>query len=251
MVLNSINIKIEIEYDGKKYFGWQRQSNKKTIQQLIEESLQVLFPNENIKLTGAGRTDTGVHARGQVANFKVNRATLKKSGKEKFLRSINAILPEDIAVKKLQFVNDKFHSRYSAVSRTYRYYLCFRKHALNGDKMHFIKTKFDIDLGKEFCKLLTGTHSFKALCKNKEDEHDFYCLVKAAGIRKLNDDILEFEITANRFLHSMVRAVIGAMLKIASGQITINDFKQKFKKGETIKIQYVPSNALFLHKINY
>ncbi|HEY3249623.1 MAG TPA: tRNA pseudouridine(38-40) synthase TruA [Ignavibacteria bacterium] len=246
-----INIKLTIEYDGKNYFGWQRQSGKQTIQQVIEESLQLLFPGENIKLAGAGRTDTGVHARGHAANFKVTKHSFEKLGKETFLKSLNGILPSDIAVKKAERVKNDFHARYSAVGRTYRYYLCFRKHALNGEKLHFVKTKFDIDLAKEFCKLLPGAQSFKSLCKNKEDKHNFFCSVTKAGIKKLKDDIIEFEITANRFLHSMVRAIVGAMIKIASGKLTISEFKQKFKKGEILTIQYAPSNALFLHKINY
>src|SRR3990172_3954860 len=107
-----LNIKLVIEYDGSKYFGWQRQSNKQTIQQTIEESLQVLFPGEKIKLTGAGRTDTGVHALGQIANFKISREKYIKYGKERLLRSLNAVLPADIAVKMLKCVGEDFHSRY-------------------------------------------------------------------------------------------------------------------------------------------
>jgi len=245
-----VNIKLIIEYDGLRYFGWQRQSNKPTIQQIIEESLQLLFQDNNIKLAGAGRTDTGVHAAGQTANFKIEKPTFDKLGKDRFLRSLNSILPEDISVNKAQVVSDDFHARYSAKKRLYRYYLCFKKHGLTGSRMHFVK-RFDIDLAKEFCKLVTGPHSYKALCKNKEDDHDFYCNVYKAVIRKRKNGILEFEIEANRFLHSMVRAIIGAMISVASGKLTISEFKEKFNKGEALKIQYVPSKALVLEKIKY
>jgi len=251
VVLNILNIKLEIEYDGSKYFGWQIQKNKPTIQQTIEESLQLLFPKEKIMLTGAGRTDTGVHALGQVANFKLSGTSFDKFNKDRFLRSLNAILPADIAVRKLEVVGESFHSRYSAKKRTYRYYLSTSKRGYDSRKSHFVKTKFDIDLAKEYCKLLVGNHSFKAFCKNKEDEHDFYCNVYSAGIKKKNDGVFEFEITANRFLHSMVRAIVGVMIKIASGKLTLNVFKQKFKKGEKLTIQYALSNALVLYKIKY
>lgn len=246
-----VNVKLVIEYDGSRYFGWQRQSNKPTIQQVIEESLQLLLQDKNIKLTGAGRTDTGVHAVGQVANFRVEKTVFRKIGRARFIKSLNAVLPEDISVSRVQVVGDDFHSRYSAKKRQYKYYLCFKKHGFNGNRLHFVKTKFDIDLAKEFCKLVTGSHSFKSLCKNKEDEHDFYCHVFKASVRRRKGGIAEFEIEANRFLHSMVRAVIGAMINTASGKISINEFKQKFNKGEALRIQYVPSKALVLEKIKY
>ena len=248
---SELNVKLTIEYDGKNYFGWQRQTNKPTIQETIEKSLQLLFPGGKIKLTGAGRTDTGVHAIGQIANFCIGRRHFEKFGKERFLKSLNAVLPGDISVNGMKIVNAGFHSRYSALGRTYKYYISTSKHGLNGDKYYFLKTKFDIDLAKEFCKLLVGAHSFKAFCKNKEDDHDFYCDVISSGVRKMKNGVIEFEITANRFLHSMVRAIAGVMIKIATGKISINEFKQKFKKGEKLTIQYAPSNALVLFKIKY
>ena len=114
-----INVKLVIEYDGKKYFGWQKQKNKPTIQQTIEEALQVLIPGNKIKLTGAGRTDTGVHALNQTANFRINKNEFNSIGKRKFLNSLNAILSADIAVKDIIRVGDKFNSRFSARKRTY------------------------------------------------------------------------------------------------------------------------------------
>jgi tRNA pseudouridine38-40 synthase len=246
-----INLRLTIEYDGKNYFGWQRQKSKPSIQQTIEKSLQVLFPGEKIKLIGAGRTDTGVHAYAQTANFKIRKKSFEKYGKSKLVYSLNAILPDDISIRKLSTAKDDFHARYSAKSRVYKYCLCTEKHAIERDKCYNIKTKFDIDLAKEFCKLLSGVHSFKGLCKNKTDEHGFLCKVKYAKLKKLRTGIIEFEICASRFLHSMVRAIAGTMIKIASKKLSIKEFQQKFKKGEEIRIQYVPANALFLAKVNY
>lgn len=253
-VPQKVNLKLVIEYDGKNYCGWQRQSSSskfKTIQQTIEESLQVLFPDEIIKLYGAGRTDSGVHAYGQVANFKIQKNSLVKFGKNKFLKSLNGILPNDIAVKSVNIVSERFHSRYSAKERVYRYFITSEKKGLNGDRFFHIKTKIDIKLAKEFCKLLVGIHSFESLCKNKEDRHDFLCNIKYAKIRKLNKNDTLFEISSSRFLHSMVRGIVGAMLNISSGKMSIKDFTSKFKKGDKIKIQYVPANALFLLKVKY
>lgn len=245
-----LNIKLIIEYDGKNYFGWQRQKNKPSIQQTIEETLRVLIPGEKITLIGAGRTDTGVHAFGQTANFKIKKSSLNIT-LDNLLNKLNAILPQDITIKKAEFADPDFHSRYSAKARVYRYLISEAKRSINADKYLFVKTKFDIDLAKEFCKLLVGVHSFRSLCKNETDKHDFQAAVFYAKVIRKRDGIIEFEISANRFLHSMVRAIVGAMLKIASRKMELNEFKNKFIKGEEIKIQYVQSNALFLYKIFY
>lgn len=256
-----LNIKLIIEYDGKNYSGWQKQKNnslltrkQSSIQETIEDTLRVLFPKENIKLIGAGRTDAGVHALNQAANFKISRSAFnmsKAADLNKLVYSLNSILPDDITIKRAEFVKDDFHARYSAKKRVYRYLISTAKRSYNADKFFRLKTKFDIDLAKEYCKLIEGTHTFKSMCKNREDKHGFLSTVYYTKIKKRKDGIIEFEICASRFLHSMVRAIIGMMIKIASGKITLNEFKNKFQKGEPLKIQYVPSNALILDKIIY
>jgi tRNA pseudouridine38-40 synthase len=246
-----INIKLVIEYNGKNYFGWQKQKNKPSIQQTIEKSLQVLFPGYKIKLIGAGRTDTGVHALNQVANFKIDKSFFYPVNFKKLYNSLNSILPDDIAVKKVSSCKESFHARYSAKKRIYLYYLRESKSALYHDYVYRLKTKFDIYLAKYFCKLLAGEHSFKQYSKNKNDKHDFSSIVYYAKILKQKDGLIRFEICANRFLHSMVRALVGIMIQIASGKLLIVEFKTKFYKGVPIKIQYVPAKALFLKKIIY
>jgi tRNA pseudouridine38-40 synthase len=246
-----VNLKLVIEYDGKNYSGWQRQEKVKSVQQTIEEVLSKLFPGEKISLAGAGRTDAGVHAYGQCANFKVSKAKYKNFGIKKIFKAVNALLPDDILVKKMNIVPLEFSSRYSAKSREYIYRITTKSTAVNRDRLYQIKYDIDLDKAKEFCKLITGVHSFRSLCKNKTDEHDFKCIVTLAKIIKKSEGVLEFRITSNRFLHSMIRAIIGAMLKVASGKMSIHEFIQKFKKGDEIKITYVPSHALFLSKVNY
>ena len=250
---SELNIKLIIEYDGKNYAGWQIQKNKPSVQETIEHSLHVLFHKENIKLTGAGRTDSGVHALNQAANFVIGKDVFSDSFKtlSNLVYSLNSILPEDISVKKAGFVNRNFHARYSAKKRVYRYLLTTGKRGFNSEKYFRVKTKFDIDLAKEYCKFIEGIHSYKNMCKNREDKHEFMSIVYYAKLKKHRDGIIEFEICANRFLHSMVRAIVGMMIKVASGKISLSDFKSKFKKGEQLKIQYVPANALILDKIIY
>lgn len=257
MVLNakpagaSVNIKITIEFDGRNYFGWQKQKNKPTIQQTIEESLQVLFPAQEIKLTGAGRTDAGVHALNQSANFRIDKDLFRKLDLHKLAYKLNSILPGDITVKKAERAANGFHARYSAKKRIYRYLISLEKKSYCGDKYFYSKRNFDFALANEFCAAIEGIHSFRSLCKNKSDEHDFMSAVYYARIKKKKEGVVEFEICANRFLHSMVRAIVGAMISIASGRVSLNEFNKKFKKGDDIRIQYVPANALLLDKIIY
>jgi tRNA pseudouridine38-40 synthase len=248
---DKINLKLVIEYDGKNYSGWQRQTKLKSIQQTIEDALSVLFKGEKITIMGAGRTDAGVHAYGQAANFRVSKEKYKAFGKNKLIYSLNALLPDDILIKELKTVPEDFNSRYSAISREYIYRITTTRKAIAREQSYYIKYDIDIKAAKDFCKTIEGWHSFRSLCKNKKDDHGFNCNVMKVEIRNKKDGILEFKITANRFLHSMVRAIIGAMLKVASGKLSLNEFIQKFKKGDEIKTQYVPSHALFLSKVNY
>lgn len=249
--IDKVNLKLVLEYDGKNYRGWQKQKSKPTVQGTVEKALHQLFHGEAIKLIGAGRTDTGVHALAQTANFHVSEEKLKRYGLKRFIESINAILPCDIAVISVKEVNINFHSRYSAKKRIYCYYISKKKHAINGDKEFYISAEFELDKAKEFCDVITGYHSFKHFCKSRKDNHDFYALVDYAKIKKLPDAKFMFEICANRFLHSMVRAVTGALIMTATGKLSIEKFKQLFLKGEPIKIQYVPAKALFLKKVIY
>ncbi|HMT12286.1 MAG TPA: tRNA pseudouridine(38-40) synthase TruA [Ignavibacteria bacterium] len=246
-----LNIKLVVEYDGSGYSGWQRQSDKPSVQEKIEKAISVLFGLQNIKLYGAGRTDAGVHAFGQAANFRVSRAAFEKLGIDRFQHSINAILPPDIAVKSTKIAAESFHARYSAKARIYKYYFAQGKRAVEGAKIFEVNYDIDLETAAKFCRVITGAHSFKSLCKNKTDDHDFFCMVEYAKLKKNRGGIYELEIKANRFLHSMVRAVVGALLKTSSGKLKLSEFREKFRKGDEIKIQFVPAKALFLSKVIY
>jgi tRNA pseudouridine38-40 synthase len=237
-----------IEYDGVDFNGWQRQKNtRNTIQEYIESSLKSLL-KQDITLTGAGRTDADVSAFNQVANFK----TEKEFEFKKFLYSMNSILPDTITIKKISKVPPDFHSRYSAKKREYIYKISFRKRSIEG--RYFYKLIYDIDfkLIDKFIKELIGYKSFKSLCKNKTDKHNFCCNVSSITYKysKAKDELI-FKIISDRFLHSMVRGIAGCMVDVGRGRLDFEETKNSFQKGEKIKATYLPGNALFLKKIYY
>jgi len=243
-----INYKLTIEYDGENYFGWQRQKNTvRTIQETIENALTTIL-GKNIKLTGAGRTDTGVHAYNQIANFR----TESNITPEKFLYSLNGILPKDIRVKSIKKTDNDFHSRYSARKREYIYKLTMTDRAIERQYFHRLIYKIDFSVLDEFIDFLTGIKYFKSFCKNKTDKHNFQCNLDYLGYRynKTKSEII-FKIRADRFLHSMVRAIIGCSIDIARNRLNLNEIKEKIIKGENIKANYLPGKALFLNKIYY
>ena len=246
-----VNLKMIIEYDGENYYGWQKQKNKNTVQGELEKAISILFPGEKINIHGAGRTDAGVSAYGQCANFKISKNSFRKFSCSTIIYKINSLLPYDIAVKKISVAPEGFHARYSAVSRTYKYFFTQCKKGIMGSKYYFIKNKFDYDKANQFLNMITGNHSFKSLCKNKSDRHNFLCNIYSAAVKKLQFGVIEFSITANRFLHSMVRAIAGVLIKVACSDVHPEDIYKKFINGEKIVIRYLPPGPLFLFKVNY
>lgn len=243
------NYKITVEYDGSGFYGWQRQKKfRNTIQECIEENLSKLL-KESIPVTGAGRTDAGVHAYNQTANFKTDTLIPES---DKFLYSLNSILPSSITVKSIRKVNNDFHSRYSAKRREYLYKITTREISIGRNYYFKLNYKLDFKVIDEFIKILVGYHSFKSLCRNKEDKHDFFCnLMKLEyRINKAKNTIV-FRILSDRYLHSMVRATIGVLIDLGRGKLELKDTYNKLINGEKIKTTYLPANALFLNKIYY
>ena len=243
------NYKITVEYDGSGFYGWQRQKKfRNTIQECIEENLSKLL-KESIPVTGAGRTDAGVHAYNHTANFKTDTLIPES---DKFLYSLNSILPSSITVKSIRKVNNDFHSRYSAKRREYLYKITTREISIGRNYYFKLNYKLDFKVIDEFIKILVGYHSFKSLCRNKEDKHDFFCnLMKLEyRINKAKNTIV-FRILSDRYLHSMVRATIGVLIDLGRGKLELKDTYNKLINGEKIKTTYLPANALFLNKIYY
>jgi tRNA pseudouridine38-40 synthase len=242
------NYKMVIEYDGVGFNGWQRQKNtNNTVQQHIESSLKSLL-KRNIGIIGAGRTDAEVSAFNQVANFK----TEVEFDFKRTLYSLNSILPDEITIKSIKKVPLNFHSRYSAKRREYEYKISFRKRSIENRYFYKLVYYIDFDLVDKFIDVLKGYKSFKSLCKNSSDKHNFCCNVSEISyVYSKRKDELIFKIVSDRFLHSMVRGVIGCLIDIGRGKLNFEETKKDFQKGEKIKATYLPGNALFLKKIYY
>ena len=203
------NIKLVLEYDGTHYHGWQTQPNLPTIQDTIEEALAQLTKTP-IKIIGAGRTDTGVHAEGQVANF----GTDSQMPVVAFQKGLNAILPRDIVVCSATEVSPEFHARFSATSRRYRYTILNRTYpsALSRQTSYFFPAAIDVPRANTLCQVLVGKHDFSSFQKTGSDRINPICEIYKICCWK-QEPYVYFEIEADAFLRGMVRAIVGTILK--------------------------------------
>ncbi|MBF0533315.1 MAG: tRNA pseudouridine(38-40) synthase TruA [Candidatus Omnitrophica bacterium] len=210
------NIKLTIEYDGTDFRGWQIQKQgERTVQQELKTAIQRLL-NEDVSVIGSGRTDTGVHARGQVANFKT-RALLPASDIQ---RALNAILPRDIVVRDLAEAPEHFHAQYSAKTKTYCYAILTRKERSPLDSRYSMHFPFPLDLNamRAAAKTLIGRHDFKSFqASGSRRDIDTVRTISRLDIRQ-PDDYLWIEITADGFLYKMVRNIVGTLLEIGAGR---------------------------------
>lgn len=233
-------------YDGTAYHGWQRQPNAPTVQQMLEEALQTVLRSE-ISVVGAGRTDTGVHARMMAAHFDVD----EEIDCDFLVFKLNCLLPHDIAVSEVRAVPDDWHARFSALARTYRYYIGTRKDAFNH---HTLRLYFplDIELMNEAAALLLTHQDFGCFCKSHSDNKTNLCTVSEARWTQSDDSTLVFTITANRFLRNMVRAIVGTLIEVGKGKMSIADFAQVLQSGKRTEAgESVPARGLFLESISY
>ena len=232
------NIKITISYDGTRYLGWQRLGGRdraRSIQGCLEDALEQVI-GCRIRITGSGRTDAGVHARGQVANFRVPSAFLRYDSKEqlmKWMRACNRILPEDIRICSMVRVSSDFHSRYSARKKTYVYQVD------TGDKARVFGRKYrlwypaqlDMEKMRRAAKELEGTHDFSAFCNRSEERED--CERTLYELRVDQDgSLVTFTLTADGFLYNMVRILVGTLLEIGEGSCGEDIVKKAFQTGD-------------------
>lgn len=235
-----------IEYDGTAFSGWQIQKSQKTIQSEIEKALKVLLKTKT-GIVGAGRTDSGVHAKGQVAHFDHE----SEIDFDRFKRSLNGLLPLDIRIKECNLEADDFHARYSAKERIYSYYISKKPTAIYRFYSWQINYNLNIIQMDKAAKKILGRHNFKSFCRNISDVPHHFCRIK--NISWLDkEDILKFEISADRFLHGMVRALVGTFVDIGFGRLTVKDFIEILNSQDRTKAsQTAPAKGLFLKEVVY
>ncbi len=238
-------IKLIIEYDGTNYLGWQSQKNKQTVQDAIEQALQIIFKRP-IPITAAGRTDTGVHARNQVAHLDIPIYDLYK-----LKHSLNGLLKEDIVIKGIQNCVKGFHARFDATSRIYRYYVSQEPLAIYRRFVWPFYFPLNVSLMQAGAHLIGKTEDFKTFCKPKSDVKNYNCKIQQSKWF-YKDNILVYEIAANRFLHGMVRAIVGSLISLGQGKISLHNFKKMIKSGDRTRIPLTaPAKGLILEKVIY
>ena len=234
-------------YDGTAYHGWQIQPNGNSVQEELQRALSTLL-REEISVTGAGRTDAGVHARQMVAHFDFSEAI----DLEQLAYKLNRILPCDIAVDRVELVDDDMHARFSATSRTYHYYIHTKKDPFSRPYSTELHYELDFDKMNEAGRILMTYDDFGAFCKSHSDVKTTLCRVTNAEWVQTSATSWYFEITANRFLRNMVRAVVGTLIDVGRGRLTLDDFRKVIEgKRRTAAGESMPANALFLENIRY
>lgn len=238
---------LQLSYKGTSYFGWQRQPNAISVQEVVEKTLSTVL-REDIAVVGAGRTDTGVHASFYVLHFDVLNEI---SEPEKQLYHLNRFLPDDIAIQKIKRVNSDFHARFSAVSRTYKYFICTKKNPFQTETCYKFTVPLNLEKMDEAAKILFEYTDFTSFSKLHTDVKTNNCKIFQAEWIKTGE-MLVFTIKADRFLRNMVRAIVGTLLEVGKGKITVDDFRNIIEmKNRGAAGTSVPPQGLFLVDIEY
>ena len=242
---------ITLSYDGTAYHGWQIQPNGISVQGEIERGLHLLLRRE-VTITGAGRTDAGVHARMMVAHFDLDEALPAEMDERQLAYKLNKLLKNDIAIQKIERVADDLHARFSATARTYHYYIHTQKSPFDRHYSCMMPYSLDFDLMNEAARILMQYDDFGAFCKSHTDVKTTLCKVTKAEWHQTSATTWYFEITANRFLRNMVRAVVGTLIEVGRHRLTIDEFRRVIEgKCRSDAGESMPANALFLERIDY
>jgi tRNA pseudouridine38-40 synthase len=228
------NYKLVIEYDGTNYSGWQIQPDKRTIQSEIQKHLSKLF-NQKIKINGSGRTDAGVHALGQVANFKVNKSKASKIKISEIKRALNSLLNKDIRIKSVTKVEDSFHARISAKKKTYRYQISLIEPSVF-ERLYYahVPYKLNVALMKKEAKELLGSHDFKCFQGSGRVAKSTVRIIESVSLIKKGDKLI-LTITGNGFLYNMVRNIAGTLIEIGRGKFPQGTIKKLIKGKDRTK----------------
>lgn len=240
------NYKLLIQYDGTNYSGWQIQSNADTVQQEISDSLRTIL-REEVNLIGSGRTDSGVHALGQIANFR----TEQEIDLYRFKHSLNSVLPSDIIILKIEKVDEMFHSRFDARKRNYIYLISKFKSPFYNRYSYFYHNEINCEKLNLLSNVLIREADFSSFSRKDSDTENKICNIYRAGWKELKELII-FRIEADRFLHGMVRTVIGTLLGAIKHNFNENYIDDIImKKDREAAGEAVPARGLFLHKVKY
>lgn len=238
---------VTLNYDGTRFHGWQVQPNGISVQGELQRCLSLLLRQE-VTVTGAGRTDAGVHARMMVSHFDVEQ-TLDC---HQLAYKLNKLLPQDIAIQDIQPVADDLHARFSATARTYHYFLHTVKDPFLRHYSCELHYPLDFELMNQAARMLLSYDDFGAFCKSHADVKTTLCHVTKAEWKQTSPTAWRFEITANRFLRNMVRAVVGTLIDVGRGRLTLSDFRKVIEgKKRTEAGESMPGHALFLVDIKY
>ena len=240
---------MKIEYEGTPFAGWQFQKNARSVQEVLQKAI-FNFSKEKVVVTGAGRTDSGVHALAQVAHFNLK----KKIKGKKLLPAINQnIGNKPVTVLKINKVNNKFHARFDAKRRTYQYIIINRQSplALQKNKAWHIRKKLDVKIMKKGAKLLLGTHDFSTFRASSCGAKSPIKTMEKVLIKKKKDKI-SLQFTSRSFLQQQVRSMVGCIKYLGEGKWNLNDFKNSFKSMSRLKCAPpAPAYGLYLKKVEY
>ncbi len=244
------NYLLKIEYDGTNFVGWQSQKNGKSIQDSVEKALKKVLKTR-VKLIGSGRTDKGVHALSQYANFKLNK---KINDKKVFLNSMNFFLKKNfITILDVKTKNNKFHARFSAKLRTYEYLIINRQGnlSIDRDRAWHVKKSINLKLMRKGTKILEGTHDFSIFRSSSCSANSPIKKMYPIKVIKSNDKI-RIKFSSKSFLQNQVRSMVGCLKYLSTGKWSINDFKKAFKsKKRDLCAPPAPACGLYLFNVKY
>jgi len=240
------NFRLRIEYDGTDFHGWQKQPGLRTVQGLVEDAVATIF-HQRVSVNGAGRTDAGVHAIGQVCNFIVDtHYTAERAG-----RALAGFLPEDIQIRKADEVAPDFHARFDALNRRYAYYLRTEPTAIGRRFAHVVTYPLDIDAMRSAAGYLIGEKDFTSFTPTRSSDVPTVCDVKEVTVEQ-KEDVISIGVYADHFLHHMVRVIVGTLIEVGRGRIAPEHMEEILcKKDRTAAGPTIPPNGLFLVDVEY
>jgi tRNA pseudouridine38-40 synthase len=240
--------RIDLSYNGSSFYGWQIQPKQNSVQAEIESALSKLNSNQAVEVVGCGRTDTGVHAH----HYVLHTELMLELSPEDFIYKLNKMLPPSIAFQSIKEVSVDFHARFSAKRRTYRYFIHQKKDPFRFEHSWYMTQALDIDSMNRASNLLIGKQDFTSFSKLHTDVKTNICEVHQAEWHRIDEDTIYFEITADRFLRNMVRAIVGTMVDVGLGKLTAEDIPAILTKKDRGEASVsVPAHGLYLWKVEY